>query len=139
MRRSRRPSRLTALGAGPYELTGLNRQHNREHFWKVLRTTFKEFTYCEYQFVTAYILSEVRPNIFVDWGNARMAQEEREARVRSALSGLVQQFIRRLPGEDDDTFDERQENAYELGSSILESRTAPAVVADCEPFASLYT
>ncbi|KFY47855.1 hypothetical protein V496_10410 [Pseudogymnoascus sp. VKM F-4515 (FW-2607)] len=59
-----------------------------------------------------------------------MAQEEREARVRSALSGLVQQFIRRLPGEDEDTFDERQENAYELGSSILESRTAPAVVAD---------
>lgn len=67
-----------------------------------------------------------------------MAQEEREARVRSALSGLVQQFIRRLPGEDEDTFDERQENAYELGSSILESRTAPAIVADCEPPAPLH-
>lgn len=30
-RRSRCPSRLTALGAGPFEVTGLNRPHNREH------------------------------------------------------------------------------------------------------------
>lgn len=34
MRRSRCPSRLTALGAGPFEVTGLNRQHNREHSGK---------------------------------------------------------------------------------------------------------
>lgn len=118
-------------------MTGLNRQHNREHSGKFSEQHSKNLLYCEYQFGFVYNLSDVQSNIFIAWGNARMAQEEREARVRSALSGLVQQFIRRLPGEDDDTFDERQENAYELGSSILESRTAPAVVADCEPPASL--
>lgn len=61
-----------------------------------------------------------------------MAQDEREGRVRSALSSLVQQLIRPFPGEDGDDFDERLEGAYELASSILESRAAPAVVADCE-------
>lgn len=59
-----------------------------------------------------------------------MSQQRREARVLEALNGLVTLLVPRIEQEEAADYNERRENAYELATTILQSRRNPAVVAD---------
>ena len=65
-----------------------------------------------------------------------MSQQKRddrtEERIKGALKGLSGCIIQQLPGESEEDWELRKEDASELAESILDSRSAPAVVADRE-------
>lgn len=52
-------------------------------------------------------------------GNVTMV-EDREQRIRSGLDSLIEQLVPGFPGEDDESVDERQENALQVARSILD-------------------
>lgn len=53
-----------------------------------------------------------------------------EERIKGALKGLAGCIIQQLPGESEDDYELRKEDAGELAESILDSGSGPAVVAD---------
>jgi hypothetical protein len=53
------------------------------------------------------------------FSNVAMA-EDREHRISSALSSLIDGLVPPFEGEDDISFNERQANALELATNILE-------------------
>ena len=63
--------------------------------------------------------------------------DEKAQRFEDALSSLVDVLIPALPGEDEDTADDRHDNALEHARYIIERQGDPAIVADVQHAADL--
>ena len=64
---------------------------------------------------------------------AQLKRDDRtQERIIGALKGLAGCIVSQLPGESDEEWEFRKEDASELAESILGSNSGPAVVADCK-------